>query len=57
MLVNDRKKIETYLFVNPDNDDSVLIQDAEDAADLILPELTPFFSNSPVLFCLRIFNP
>lgn len=47
----------THLLVNPDSEDSVLIHDAEDVADLMLPELTPFFSSSPVLFCLRILSP
>ena len=44
-------------FVIPDLDESVLIQEAEDAVDLMLPDPVPFFSRSLVLFCFLIFKP
>lgn len=41
----------------PDCDDSVLIHDAVDAVERMLPEPVPRFSKSPVLRCFRIFRP
>lgn len=41
----------------PDCEDSVLIHEAVDAVERMLPEPVPRFSKSPVLRCFRIFRP
>mgnify|MGYP007092094916 CR=1 FL=1 len=41
----------------PDCEDSVLIHEAVDAVERMLPEPVPLFSKSPVLLCFRIFSP
>lgn len=40
-----------------DCDEPVLIHDAVDTVDLILPDAVPRFSKSPVLRCFFNFNP
>lgn len=47
----------TYLFEIADCDDPVLIHDAVDIVDLILPDAFPRFSKSPVLLCFFNFKP
>lgn len=48
---------QTYLFDMADCDEPVLIHDAVDTVDLILPDAVPRFSKSPVLRCFFNFNP
>lgn len=49
---------DTHFVVRLDCSEPVLIQDADDMVDLMLPEaMVPRFSRSPVLRCLRIFRP
>lgn len=57
ILHTQKKNAQSHLFDIADCEEPVLIHDAVDIVDLILPDAFPRFSKSPVLLCFFNFKP